>query len=118
MAFCKNSPKIQTMKKTSAERIEELIEEATIDAKDEEEQLMGFICMFQDFVTTPFKAKAMGDEVEIIELTEGKYNNLVAVCKKNGKTYTVCLDTLEFSDPLPDGYEWIEAFQEWRRWNR
>lgn len=102
------------MKKTSAERIQELIEEATIDAYDEYEQLAGFLCMIEDNVKTPFKAKVMGDEVKVIELNEGKCNDLVAICEKNGKKYTICLSALEFQDPLPEGYEWIEAFLEWK----
>ena len=41
--------------KTSADRIQELIEEATVDAYDEEEQFAGFFTMIEDNVKTPFQ---------------------------------------------------------------
>jgi len=101
--------------KTSPERIQELIEEAIIDAYDEEEQFMGFFNMIEENVKTPFKAKVIGEEVEVVEITMGETNEFLAVCKRNGKKHTVNLTSLKFCDPLPAGYEWIEAFLEWKK---
>lgn len=102
--------------KTSAARLQELIEEATVDCYDEDEQHTGLLTMIEENVVCPFPAKVIGEEVEVIDLEwpdEGY--GLKAVCKRKGKTHRVDITSLEWVDPLPDGFEWIEAYLEWRK---
>jgi hypothetical protein len=102
--------------KTSCARLRELIEEATVDCYDEDEQHSGLLTMIQDNVVCPFKAKVIGEEVEVTDLEwpdEGY--GLKAVCKRKGKTHAVDITSLEWLAPLPKGFEWIEAYLEWRK---
>jgi len=66
--------------------------------------------MIEDNVVCPFRAKVIGEEVEITDLQwpEEGYG-LKAVCKRKGKTHQVDITSLEWVDPLPEGFEWIEA---------
>ena len=55
-------------KKAGKERLRELIEEATIDCYNEEEQQVGFMTAIEENVVCPFKATVIGEEVEVVEL--------------------------------------------------
>ena len=46
--------------RTSEERLDELIEEATVDAYDDEEQMTGLWTCLEDSVVCPFRAKVAG----------------------------------------------------------
>ena len=103
-------------RRTSAARLWELIEEATVDCHDEDEQHSGILTMVQENVVCPFKAKVIGEEIEVTDLEwpdEGF--GLKAVCTRKGKTHRVDVSSLEWMDPLPEGFEWIEAYLEWKK---
>jgi hypothetical protein len=102
-------------KRTSRERLEELLEEATVDCYDEDEQHSGILTMVQENVECPFRAKVIGEEVTVVDLDFPKSGyGLVAVCERHGKKHRVDISSLEFIKPLPEGYEWIEAYELWR----
>jgi hypothetical protein len=102
--------------KTDPERLRELIEEATVDCYDEEEQRTGILTMIEDNVVCPFQAKVVGEPVEVTGFEWPKVGlGYHAVCKRNGKEYRIDVNSLEFVDPLPEGYEWIEAYFSWVR---
>ncbi len=94
---------------TPIEMLEELIEEGTVDCYDEHEQKAGMMCCVGDEVEFPFKANMLGETVTVTDFKTG--NDLMAVCEKNGKSYEVNVDSLEFIEPFPNGYEWIEAYR-------
>jgi hypothetical protein len=97
---------------TDRERLRELIEEATVDCYGEDEQLMGMMVTVQDNVVCPFKAKVIGEEVEVTALEEGI--GLNAVCRHKGKEYRIDVSSLEWLPERPEGLEWIEAYLAWR----
>jgi hypothetical protein len=99
----------------SREHLEELIEEATVDAYGEEEQHSGLLTMIEDNVDCPFTAKVIGEKVTVTgwEWPKAGYG-LLAVCERNGKKHRVDVNSLEWVNPRPDGYEWIEAYMLWR----
>jgi hypothetical protein len=67
-------------------------------------------------VACPFKARVIGEEVEVTELrgSEGGLG-VDAVCRYKGKDYRVEVGSLEWSKQRPEGFEWIEAFLFWRK---
>jgi hypothetical protein len=96
-------------------RLATLVEEATVDAYGEEEQHSGLLTIIQDEVACPFKARVIGEDVDVLDFewpTEGY--GLYAVCKRNGKKYRVDVNSLEWVKPYPKGFEWIEAYLFWR----
>lgn len=93
-------------------RLEKLIEEATVDCSDETEQHEGLCMAIEDNVVCPFRAKVIGEEVDVIGFDSE--DTLKAICKKQGKKYKVDICSLDFIKPLPKGYEWIAAYFAWR----
>jgi hypothetical protein len=108
---------VKNQKKVSP-RIRELIEEAIVDAHDEEEQEYGFLNMLQDDVAVPFKAFVVGEEVDVTGFDVGDENRgIVAVCLRKGKKYRVSVTSLEWKGKSPEGAEYIEAYKAWVQGN-
>ena len=100
-------------KPASTARLDELIEEALVDAYGEDEKASAFHCMLEDHLALPFATEILGVEVvvERVELTvDGR---IVAVCSRAGYRQRVSILDLPFPDPAPDGVEWIEAYRQW-----
>ena len=103
--------------RTDPKRLEELIEEATVDCYDEEEQHTGLLTMIGDEVVFPFEAKVMGDVVQVMAMKWPDHGyGLQLTCEKNGATYDIDVDSIEWMEPLPEGFEWIEAYLSWKRY--
>jgi hypothetical protein len=99
------------------ERLQALIEEATIDCYGEDEQHSGLLGMIEEEVVCPFRAKVIGEEVEVTDFEWPKEGyGLKAVCMRKGKKHVVDITSLEWMDPRPKGFEWIEAYLAWREW--
>jgi hypothetical protein len=95
-------------------RLQALIEEATVDCYDEDEQHVGLMTMIEDNVICPFKAKVIGEEVEVVELRSAEYGiGVDAICRYNGKDYRINIHSLEWPRQKPEGFEWIEAYRAW-----
>ena len=97
------------------ERLRALIEEATVDCYNEYEQHTGLLTMIEDEVACPFRARVVGEEVEVLGFeppAEGF--GLKAVCRRRGKKYKVDVSALEWVEPHPAGFEWLQAYLMWR----
>jgi hypothetical protein len=104
------------LNRLSPAQLEELIDEATIDCFGEDEQHTGLLTMIEEYVTCPFRAKVIGEPVEVTGFRgPDSGHGLLAVCRRNGKTHRVNIDSLEWIEPLPEGHEWIAAYQAWRK---
>jgi hypothetical protein len=69
---------------TSDARLDALIEEATVDCYNEDEQVTGLFTMIEDSLTVPFQTSVLGISVTIasVELTDN--NQIVAICHRDG----------------------------------
>jgi hypothetical protein len=96
-------------------KLDEMIDEATVDAHDESELVMGFYNMFEDSLAVPFQTEVLGVEVmvEQVEMTDD--DQLVAVCARGKTRQRVPILDLPLPDPPPEGAEWIDAFRRWKR---
>lgn len=96
-------------------RLRALIQEATVDCYGQSEEHMGLMTMIEEHVVCPFKAKVIGEDVEVVELRSPESGfGLDAVCRYKGKDYKIDVNSLEWTKQKPEGFEWIEAFQAWR----
>lgn len=100
--------------KLTEDQLEELIEEATVDCRDDEECLMGFSTMIVDNLEFPFPAQIIGEDVTVTEITDDN-NQIKAVCERNGKKHTVNILDLKFDNSVVKGSEWVEAYKEWNK---
>jgi hypothetical protein len=104
-------------KKTSEpdpERLAEMIEEATVDAHDEEEQLAGFFSMLEENLDLPFSTRVLGIEVEVTDLDYNEGGEFVARCVAGKHRQAISLLDLPLPSPLPPGAEWIAAYRAWK----
>ena len=101
--------------KLTAARLDKLIEEATVDAYDASEQLVGLYTLMEDSLALPFKTQVLGVDVSVerIELTEA--DEIVAICTRSRMRQAIPILKLPLPTPPPQGAEWIEAYRRWAR---
>ncbi len=97
----------------SDDELDELIEEAIVDAYGEQEQRVGFYTMLCDNLAFPFKAKIIGEEVTVSKLTMKDEQRILAVCQSKGRNYSVDIMDLEINTARVDASQWIAAYREW-----
>ena len=98
----------------SKSRLDELVEEALVDAYGESEQATAFYTMLENDLRLPFETQILGvtATVEGIDITDD--DQLVAVCRAGKTRQRISLSELPLPSPPPAGAEWIAAYQYWR----
>nr|WP_213454647.1 hypothetical protein [Micromonospora sp. NBRC 107566] len=89
-----------------------MIEEATVDAYSDDEQLTGLFSMLEEHLAVPFTTTVLGMEVTVreVDLTA---NTVVAVCTRGRHRQRIDLLDLPLPAPPPDGAAWIDAYRYW-----
>jgi hypothetical protein len=102
----------------SKARLDELVEDALVDAYGEPEQVTGFYTMMENDLRLPFETEILGMTVTVegIDITED--DQLVAVCRKGKTKQRISLSELPLPSPPPEGAEWIVAYRYWRTGKR
>jgi hypothetical protein len=92
--------------------IEAMIEEATVDAYNDDEQLTGLFTMLEEHLAVPFTTTVLGVEVTVrkVDLTA---DTIVAVCARGRHRQRIDLLDLPLPTPPPDGAAWIDAYRHW-----
>jgi hypothetical protein len=101
-------------------RLDELLEQATVDCYDEEEEFTGVLNTLDDNLSFPLQAEAMGEQVEVIGLDSRRSSlrkGIVARVRKGGREYSVGLADLHFVDPDPVSAEWLAMYRYWAGMN-
>jgi len=90
-----------------------MIEEATVDAYGESEQIGGFYTKIEEHLAVPFETTVLGVAVSVrgVDLTER--NEIAALCSRGRHRQAIPILDLPLSSPAPDGAEWIEAYRLW-----
>src|SRR5712691_1620139 len=96
-------------------KLDEMIEEATVDAYGESEQTVGFFTPLEERLKFPFKTEVLGVEVTVERLDKTDDEEIVAVCSRGKSQQPVPILDLTLPDTPPEGAEWIEAFRRWAR---
>lgn len=97
---------------TSSE-LDALIEEVTVDAYNDSEQLTAFETAFDEVGNFPCHGTVIGEEVEVLSLTaDDNRGELVATCRRAGRRYKVALQEIDLrSDPATS-----RLFAAYKRW--
>jgi hypothetical protein len=98
----------------SKQRLDELVEEAIIDAHDQSEQATGFYTMMENDLSLPFEAEILGVPVVVESVDFSGDDQLVAVCLKGNRRQRISLLDLPIPSPAPKGAQWIAAYCHWR----
>ena len=93
--------------------LDQLIEEITVDAYDQDEQLMGFENAFDEGADFPCPGTVVGEEVEVLSVSVKNHRReLIATCKRGGRKYDVALlDTDVHGDSATSRL--IAAYRRW-----
>ncbi len=97
--------------------LDALVEEATVDSHDEDEQIAGLYTMIVENLDMPFHNTVLGIEVTVddIDLTEDRHGRIVAHCSRGAFQQAISVLDLPLPTPPPDGAQWIEAYRHWAR---
>ena len=96
----------------SDEELNALVEEATVDAYGDEEQLSGFAVMIEDNLAVPFETTVLGVTVTVQKITEAE-SGVVADCVRDGYHQRSPSWTCRCPEPPPRGAPWIAAYRHW-----
>ena len=101
--------------KLSPTRLDEMIDEATVDCYNEAEQINGIFTMLNENLDLPFITTLLGMAVTVdrVELTAS--DEVVAVCRRQGRRQRIPLLDLPLPAPRPAGAEWIDTYRRWAR---
>ncbi|MEV7777683.1 calcium-binding protein [Kitasatospora sp. NPDC088351] len=93
--------------------LEAMIDEATVDAYGEDEQLTGLFTMIEENLAVPFSATVLGIDVTVrgVDLTPD--GRIVALCSRGPVRQKIGILELPMPTPAPDGAEWIDAYRHW-----
>lgn len=97
----------------SKAELDALIEEATVDCYDEEEQVTGLFTMLEEHLALPFQTTVLGLSVTVTHVDLTVNDQIVAICRRDGVKQAIALLDLPLPAPAPDGAEWIEAYRRW-----
>ena len=100
------------MPELSDEKLDALVEEATVDAYGDDEQLDGFAVMIEDNLEVPFETTVLGMTVTVQKITQME-SGIVADCVRDGHHQTISVLDLLLPEPPPKGAEWIAAYRHW-----
>jgi len=103
------------LKALSTAKLDELIEEAIVDAYDESEQTNGFYSMLEEHLAIPFAIDMLGVEVAVERVGLTDDERIVAVCVRGKSRQRILILDLPCPHVLPAGWEWIEAYRRWAR---
>ncbi len=97
----------------SAAQLDAMIEQATVDCYNEEEQVTGLFTMMEDTVAVPFETSVLGVSVTVtsVELTDD--NQIHAMCRRDNLRQPIPILDLPLPTPAPAGAEWIQAYRRW-----
>ncbi len=93
--------------------LDELIEEATVDCHDEDEQAQGFFAVMEENLALPFMTPILGVDASVAAIEMDDYGRIKAVCERDGQQQRIDLVDLPLPSPPPSGVEWIAAYRRW-----
>ena len=84
--------KNRRLPRISKARLEEMIEQATVDAYNESEQITGWFTMIDENLAVPFQTTVLGVPVTVERLDLNRRDQIVAVCKRGRSRQFPILD--------------------------
>ncbi|MCX4747854.1 calcium-binding protein [Kitasatospora sp. NBC_01287] len=93
--------------------LEAMVDEATVDAYGEDEQLSGLFTMLRENLAVPFSTTVLGVEVTVRGVDLAEDGRIVALCSRGRVRQKIGILELPMPTPAPCGAEWVEAYRHW-----
>jgi hypothetical protein len=90
-----------------------MIEQATVDAYGESEQVTGFCTKLAEHLDVPFETMSLGVPVRVKGVDVTERDQIVAICARGKLRQAIPILDLVLPSPPPAGAEWIEAYRHW-----
>ena len=100
-------------RRQGTEQLDALVEEATVDCSNEDEQVTGLFTMIEDNLVLPFRTVVLGVGVAVENVDLTASGQILAVCSRDRVRQTIPILDLPLPTPLPEGAEWIDAYRHW-----
>ena len=97
----------------SVARLEELIEQATVDCYNDSEQVCGLFAMLEESLAVPFKTTVLGQAVTVTAVDWSSMTAIVARWSVAGPGRISRCSICRLPTPPPRGAEWIDAYRLW-----
>src|ERR1039458_6632438 len=107
MRKLKREPKTN-LPSLSKARLKELIEQAIVDAY-EEEQAGVFFTTIEEHLALPFPVKILGVDADVEKIDMTLDGQIVAICRRGKTRQKIPILDLPLPTPAPSGVEWIVA---------
>jgi Calcium binding len=98
----------------SKAQLDAMVDEATVDCYNEDEQTTGLFTLIEDNLAVPFATEVLGVPVtvESVDLTDS--GQIVAICSRDQARQAIPIVDLPLPTPPPAGAEWIDAYRHWQ----
>ena len=103
------------LKKQCDADLDQMIEEATVDAHDESEHILGLYTMMEEYLELPFSTSILGIDVNVDGIEFDDAGQIAAVCSRGRTRQRISLLEVPLPKPPPRGAKWIEAYRCWVR---
>ena len=97
---------------TELDELDELVEQAIVDAYGDDEQLVGLYTMIDDNLALPFTTTVLGIEADVVRV-DVTDSGIVAICARGADRQAIPILNLRLPIPPPRGSEWIAAYRRW-----
>ena len=97
----------------SKARLAAMIEEATVDAYGQSEQVTGWFTMIHENLEVPFETMVLGIPVTVERVDLSRGEQIVAICRRGRERQALPILDLQLPMSPPEGAEWIEAYRRW-----
>jgi phosphohistidine swiveling domain-containing protein len=93
--------------------LDTLVEQAIVDAYDEDEQLASFHAVIGEHLAIPFRTTVLGVEVTVTKIDLLSGSGIVAICSCGKHRQAIGILDLPLPTPPPAGAEWVDAYRHW-----
>ncbi|MDQ6807042.1 MAG: calcium-binding protein [Actinomycetota bacterium] len=88
-----------------------MVEEATVDCYNEDEQATGLFTMIEEDLEVPFETRVLGVSVTVASVDLTDSNQIVAMCRRDGLRQAIPMLDLPLPTPPTSGRRMDRAYR-------